>query len=213
MSHILLLFYNSLLGIKVVGLVLHVLVHSQCIFWRGLNLITLMIANWKLVYQMRPLLLLLVVLVVLHVVLVLEHVGDWLQLGGSKTLHLIICLIFPAKKLRQRQVARLQARVVIHIHNVGREIAPNALELDALPRAHVASEIFDLAHARCALVGDIRIWRLVQLARHRRLSCLLLGVLLDAWLDWARGLEELVVVEVVVEILLSGALHFLVEPL
>lgn len=147
-----------------------------------------MIANWKLVYQMRPLLLLLVVLVVLHVVLVLEHVGDWLELGGSKTLHLIICLIFAAKKLRQGQVARLQARVVIH--NVGREIAPYALELDALPRAHVASEIFDLAHARCALVGDIRIWRLVQLVRDRRLSGLLLGVWrLDAWLDWAGGLE------------------------
>jgi hypothetical protein len=88
------LLLNLLREVKV-SLVLNILVHSKSIILWGSNLFALMVADWKLTYKLRPLLLL-VQLSRLQVVLILQHVCDRLQLWIAQRLHRVVALVFAA---------------------------------------------------------------------------------------------------------------------
>ena len=85
----------NLLRVVKVSLVLNILVHSKSIILWGSNLFALMVADWKLTYKLRPLLLL-VQLSRLQVVLILQHVCDRLQLWIAQRLHRVVALVFAA---------------------------------------------------------------------------------------------------------------------
>ena len=99
-------------------------------------------------------------------------------------------------------MAGLEASVVID--DVGNEVPSDAAQMHALVTADVCCQIFDLAQTWIAFKCNVRVWVLIQLLSSRCLACLRLRVWrLDDRLDWARGLQKLVVVEVVHKVLLA----------